>query len=335
MEIIEVKQNWSDDLMRIDLTIGNYCNYKCWYCWPGCNEGNLRWPEFETFTKNLSHLLDHYINTTNKRKFDFHIMGGEITHWPKFFELIKYFKERYDCIFTLTTNGSKKLSFWEKAAPYLDYVSISTHHEFCDPEHVRNVADLLYEKNVIVNTIVLMDPNAWYKCLGIVEYLKQSRNKWSIRYLEIIHDTVNYTDEQKKVFKKLRARKPNLWWFFKNNKSYRSKVKVTDSNGKKHNMGDEAIILQRLNNFKGWECTVGVNWIAVKADGTVSGICSNGLYKNHETFNIFQDDFVEKFNPTIEPTICTQNNCWCLYEANMNKRKVTQNGRKVIPIHAV
>lgn len=328
MEIIEVKQNWKDDLIRIDLTIGNYCNYKCWYCWPGSNEGNLRFPDFDMFTKNLSHLLDHYIKTTNKRKFDFHIMGGEVTHWPKFFDLIKFCKERYDCIFTLTTNGSKKLSFWEEAAPYLDYVSISTHHEFCDPVHVRNVADLLYEKNVIVNSIVLMDPFHWDKCMGIIEQLKQSKRKWSIRYLEIIHDTVSYTEEQKKILKTTRARTPNLWWFFKNNKSYRSKVKVTDSAGKKHNVSDGEIILRRLNQFKGWQCSLGVNWIAIKADGTVSGICSSGLFKNHEKYNILDPDFVEKFNPVIEYTVCNLEHCWCPFESNMDKRKV-------IPINAV
>jgi hypothetical protein len=77
----------------------------------------------------------------------------------------------------------------------------------------------------------------------------------------------------------------------------------------------------------GWECTVGVNWIAIKHDGTVSGICGNGLFENNERYNIFSDDFTEKFNPIIKNTICNIEQCWCLYEANMPKRKV-------IPIHA-
>jgi MoaA/NifB/PqqE/SkfB family radical SAM enzyme len=250
-------------------------------------------------------------------------MGGEITHWPKFFELIEFCKTRYDCIFTLTTNGSKKLKFWEKAAPYLDYVIISTHHQFCDPAHVRDVADLLYEKNVIVNTAVLMDPFEWDKCMGIVDFYKKSKHRWTIRYLEIIHDDVIYTDEQKEVFRKLRARGPNLFWFFKNNKSYRSKVKVVDTNDKIHNVGDQAIVLERMNNFNHWECNLGVDWVAVKTDGTVSGVCGNGLYANNETFNLFDTDFPQKFAPKIEPVTCTQTNgCWCMYEAKMTKRKI-------------
>ena len=328
MNIKEVKQNWPEDTMRIDLTLGNFCNYKCWYCWPGCNEGNHKWPEFDLFVNNLSYLLDYYLNNTNKRKFDFHIMGGEITHWPKFFDLIEYFKSRYDCIFTLTTNGSKKLEWWDKAAPYLDYVTISSHHQFCDPYHVRDVADLLYERNVIVNTVVLMDPFAWDKCMGHIEIYKGSRRKWSIRYLEIIDQQhVQYTEEQKNILNKLRARRANLWWFLKNNKSYKSRVKVVDENNKTHKVGDQAVVLDRLNNFKGWECSVGVNWIAVKLDGTVSAICSNGLYAEGVTYNIFKEDFIEKFHPTIAPAICTRDACWCMFEANMPKRKV-------IPIHA-
>lgn len=327
MEIIEVNQNWPKDLMRIDLTLGNFCNYKCWYCWPGCNSGTDRWPNFETFTNNLCHLLDYYIQHTEKRKFDFHVMGGEITHWPKFFELIKFFKERYDCIFTLTTNGSKKLEYWELAAPYLDYVTISSHHQFCDPHHVREVADLLYEKNVLVNVVVLMDPYEWDKCIDHINIYKDSRRRWSIRYLEIIDKSVEYNKYQKKILGKLRARRVNPFWFFKNNKSYRSKVTVKDTKNKIHKVGDQMILLERLNNFKGWECTVGVNWIAVKTNGTVSAICGNGLYSDNLKFNIFEKTFIEQFQPTIQPAVCNTEQCWCMFEANMPKRKV-------IPIYA-
>ena len=322
MEIIEVRQNWPDDVLRIDLTIGNYCNYKCWYCWPGCHEGDRRWPNFEIFTKNLCHLMDHYLKTTNKKKFDFHVMGGEVTHWPKFIEFIQFFKSRYDCIFTLTTNGSKKIEFWEKAIPHLDYVNMSVHHEFCDPAHISNVADLLYKNNVIVTTLVLMDPNNWDRCVSIVNQLKKSKHSWSIRYLEIINDTVSYTEEQKKVLNKLRARRSNPFWFFKNNKSYQSKVKVLDVNNKVSKIGDHVIVFDRLNKFKDWECSVGVHWIAVKSDGIVSAICGNGLYKDSYIYSIFEEEFVEKFNPTVQPTICKQDDCWCIFEANMPKRKI-------------
>ena len=336
MNIIEVKQNWPTGYMRIDVSLGNICNYKCWYCWPGSNEGTYKWPEFNLLVKNISHVLDYYIKHTDKRKFDFNLLGGEITHWKRFIDFIKYFKEKYDCIFTLTTNASKKLEWWKEAAPYLDYVGISSHHQFCDPIHIRNVADLLYKENVLVVVKVLMDPFEWDKCLDHVEIYKKSKHRWTIRYLEIIdNNRVSYTEEQKNLMLKLRARGPNIFWFLKNNKSYVSKVSVTDNFGRTHKIKDHQIVLDRMNNFKEWECDLGIDWIAFKIDGSVSGICGNSLYANSEVLNINDTNFSEKFHPEIKPTICNQDSCWCLFETNMNKRKLsTTPNKKVIPIHA-
>ena len=327
MQIVEVKQNWPSDLLQVDLTIGNICNYQCWYCFPGCNTGTIKWPEFDVYVNNLSALLDYYLNNTHKRKFDIRVMGGEVTHWKRFTEFIAYFKTRYNCIFTLTTNGSKDLDWWTESYRYLDYVIISTHHQFCDATHIRNVADFLYEKNVIVSAVVLMDPFAWSICTKIVDSLKKSKHRWSIRYLEIIHDTVSYTDEQKKYLKKVRARSANLFWFLRNNKSFRSRVKVIDDKSKTHKFTDSEIVLRRLNNFHGWDCNLGIDWIAVKMDGSVSGICSNPLFKTGVKYNIFDADFADKFQPEITTSKCQMTECWCMFEANMPKR--------IIPIKEV
>jgi MoaA/NifB/PqqE/SkfB family radical SAM enzyme len=327
MQITQVKQNWPSDLLRVDITLSNICNYQCWYCWPESHAGDVKWPNFDTLTKNVSHMLDYYKEHTNKTKFDFHIMGGEVTHWKRFIDFIKYFKDRYNCIFTLTTNASKDLDWWESAYPYLDYVTISTHHEFSNTAHIRDVADFLYKKNVLVTALVLMDPKEWYKCLGIVEELKKSKKKWAIKYLEIIHDRVSYTHEQRKVLDVLRARSANIFYFLRTNKSYRSKVKVIDTDGKLYRLEDHEIIFDRLNNFENWECSLGVDWIAIKVDGTLSGICHNELYQLKDKFNIFDLDFSEKFTPTIKPAICNQFSCWCGFETNMPKQKV-------IPLYA-
>lgn len=323
MNIIEVKNNWPAKYMRIDVAIGNICNHKCWYCWPGSNEGTYKWPDFELLVNNLSHVLDYYTTHTDKRKFDFNLLGGEVTLWPRFIDFIKYFKERYDCLFTLTSNGSRKVSWWVEAAPYLDYVGISSHHEFSDQSHLRDVADLLYIKNVIVVIKVLMDPAAWDKCMSAISYYKGSKKRWSIRYLEIIHtEKVNYTLEQKQIISKLRARSANIIWFLRNNKSYISAVKVVDDNNTIHKIKDHEIVLNRLNNFNGWQCNVGVDWIAIKIDGSVSGICGNALFGSSEIFNIFDPRFIDKFHPVIKPALCQTNGCWCLFESNMPKKSL-------------
>jgi MoaA/NifB/PqqE/SkfB family radical SAM enzyme len=332
--IIEIKQNWPADYFKIDLYVGNICNFQCWYCWPGCHEGDIKWPDFDLLVKNLSHLLDYYLEHTDKKKFQISMLGGEVTHWHRFVDFIKYFKENYDCVFSMHTNASKKLAWWKTAAPHLDLVSISHHDAFSKKEHNREVADYLYSKNIIVNIQVMMDPTRWDSCIDAVDYYKNSKYKWTIRHAEILHATINYTASQLAILQMLRPRSQSPWFYLRNNKTPSSKVVVIDSAGKKSKIADHIIVLERLNNFKGWECDVGVDWINIKADGTISGICGNSLYDQSAIYNIYDNCFNETFQPTITPTVCRTDCCWCTFETNMPKRKLdTSNVTKIIPIH--
>ena len=320
MNIVEVKQPWPDDFFRIDLYIGNICNYKCWYCFPGCNTGTYKWPDFDLYVKHISYILDYYKEHTNKKKFQIHLIGGEVTHWSRFVDFIKHFKQNYDCRFSLTTNASKKLDWWKEAGPYLDRISISHHQSFSKKEHNRDVADYLYSKNVLVNVEVMMDPSLWDECVNAIEYYKNSKHAWSIRCSEVIHDKASYTDEQKELLKTLTIRSSNILYYLKTASIRSIKTSVIDEAGKKHKVNDHQIVTDRLNNFKGWECNLGVDWLNVKFDGEVSGICGNKLYNGKE-YNVFDEDFMEKFQPEITTTICQQPACWCNFETNMNKKK--------------
>lgn len=335
MEITEVKQNVPENYFRVNYIVSNICNYKCWYCYPGANEGDIKWPDFDLITKNLSHLLDHYIKTTNKRKFEIALIGGEVTHWKQFVPFIKYFKERYNCIFVLTTNGSKKLEWWEEVIPYLDHITISHHQALCDKKHLRDLADLIYKKNVFISMSVIMDPNCWDECIEAIEYYKKSKHRWSITYIEVIlTDNVNYTDEQKALISKVRARSSNIFYYFRVNKTFRSSVSVIDTNNKKHKVSDNMLLSNRLNNFYGWDCTLGVDWVAIDGDGRIVGTCGNNIYDQSQVYNIYDVNFTKIFSPNVTSTICTQTKgCWCGWEINSTKKKIA-NSQKVIPIYA-
>lgn len=334
--IVEVKQKWPKDYLRIDFSVGDICNFQCWYCWPEAHAANHKWPDYDLLVKNLSAMLDYYIAHGGKKRFEFCLLGGEVTHWGRFLDFIKYFKTNYDCIFNLITNGSKKFDWWVEIAPYLDYVAISHHQEFSKVEHNRKVLDHLYEQGVIGLTTVLMDPNRWDDCLESIEYYKKSKHRWSIRYGDLIHKDVNYTEDQKKVIEKVRARSANPLWFLWNNKLPMISPRVVYENGKKKRITDTDLILYRQNNFKGWECNLGIDWLAIKIDGSLSGSCSNPLYKNLEKYNLYDINFPEKFTPTITPAICLQDGCWCGFETNMPKKKIaSQHTQRIIPIHKI
>ena len=76
--IKEVINNYPSNFLRIEYMLGNVCNYKCNYCFPGCNDGNIKWPDINIVKTNLSHLLDHYVSK-GRNKFELYLVGGEPT----------------------------------------------------------------------------------------------------------------------------------------------------------------------------------------------------------------------------------------------------------------
>lgn len=334
MEVVEIFQNWPEDFFRIEMHIGNICNYQCWYCWPTCHEGDIKWPDYDLTVKNLTHILDYYSKNTNKKRFQIGIMGGEVTYWKQFVPFIKHFKENYNCSFTIHTNASKKLKWWETAEKYLDHVSISHHAEFSKKEHNRDIADFLYSKKKIIDISVMMDPYRWNDCVTSIEYYLHSKYQWSIRASELFHKDIHYTDAQKEILEKFRYRPNDSLHFLSFNKKPIMKTEVLTIDGEISVVNDNFLTLNKLNNFYGWNCNLGVDWICIRNDGSIAGICGNLLYDQSVNYNFYEKDFVEKFHPKITSTICMmKNGCWCDFETNMPKKILDTNIKnKIIPI---
>jgi hypothetical protein len=324
MNIVEVNNNWNPKTLRIELSLGNVCNYRCWYCFPGCNSGNFKFPNIDLLKTNIPHLIQHYRQHLGKEVFEFEFVGGEPTHWPKLLEFIKFLKENFNCLITMTTNGSKKLEWWNEASKYFDRVTLSCHYQYVDIVEFRKVADLLYDNGVMVSSSVIMDPANWDQCMGLVNYLKKSRNRWTIRYADIIGHNISYSQAQTKILKKYRARRPNPLWFWKNNKYYISKVKIKDDQGKSHKLNENELILKSLNRFDGWKCNIGLDWIVVNMQGELTGNCGQKLFGLNKNFNLYQETFVSDFAPLLAASICDRYSCNCTLESNM---------KKVIPIY--
>ena len=113
----------------------------------------------------------------------------------------------------------------------------------------------------------------------------------------------------------------------KNNKYYNSRVKVTDSNGKIHKFKDNELVLKRLNQFNGWMCSLGVDWLHINRSGSITGVCGQPTLT--PMLNFYSTNFKQEFTPEINYTLCTKESCWCGTEVNMKKFKYNT---KVIPI---
>jgi hypothetical protein len=324
MEIVEIKKNWPKDRLLIHYALHNVCNYKCWYCFPGSNDGNYRWPEISITIKHLKHLIDTYKRDFNKRVFELNFLGGEPTLWPELSTLVKSLKEEYgkDIIISMTTNGSRTVKWWSENANYFDKVLISCHPETVDPAHIKSVADLLYERNVFTDVNVLMDPLRWDKCVDIIKELKTSKHRWSIQSAQLVGVNIAYTSEQQDFLKKYMKRFPNIFYLWKCIKHFNYKTTIVNSNGKKKKVAKNYLLVNNLNHFKNWKCDIGIENLNISFTGDVSSACGENLFGYNFKYNLYDKQFTEIFNPRPIPVTCSRDCCNCEYEFNTSKRNV-------------
>lgn len=329
-EIIKIDSNLPNDLLRIELVLSDYCNYECWYCFPGSNAAEFPWPKLKEIVDNLTHILDYYKTHLGKKKFVLHVTGGEPTLWKDFGEFAKYFKE-YGCVISMSSNGSRTLRWWKEYGHYFDHVILSCHHEAVDVTHTNAVADILYDKKVWVNAIVLMDPNVWDKCIDIIAGLKTSKRRWSITAVEVFHSTIKYTQEQFDYISDSCKRLPNPIYYFFYKKTIYKKATVFFDNGSKKTVGHNWLLLHKLHKFNGWSCNIGIDTFVINKRGELSGACGENLYNLPYKFNIYDPKFKEAYAPNLIPTTCHKALCPCTPETNARKEKLS-NAKKIIPI---
>ena len=317
MKLIEVKSNWKNKDLRIEFMLGNTCNFNCWYCFPGSHEGTHRWGDFNLLVKNFTKLVNQY-KSNGKKNIYLHIIGGEPTLWPDLGNFVVEMK-KLGCIISMSTNGSRTIRWWKENAKYFDKVTLSCHHAEMDISHNIQVADILYENSCIVDASVLMDPGAWDKCVSIVEELKTSKYRWCIVASEVLHQKILYTQEQTTYLEDHIKRRPNIFWFLKNNKYYVDKIQVVFENGKSKKVLSNWIRLQKLNHFKGWNCNIGVDNIFITKEGTITGTCGAKLFGKPFYYSIYDEDFETNFNVKISSTICEADVCNCQAEINLKK----------------
>ena len=186
------------------------------------------------------------------------------------------------------------------------------------------MADCIYEQQINVVANVLMDPNHFKKCQDLLEQLKSSKRRWAIIAKSVhFNGQTRYTEEQKKYFDSTLKRYPNPIYYLKtaNFKHQKNKLWVIhEDNSKQKIKSDNWFALNQLNYFKGWICNLGVDNIEIYQDGTISGNCREKIYNLKNYFNLYNENFVDTYQPTIEPVICTSNICTCTSEIVIRKK---------------
>lgn len=321
MKIIQVKQSWPDDRLLINFQLHNLCNYRCWYCFPNSNTGTYKWKDYDLILSNFIHLLNIYKLKLNKSKFQINLLGGEPTLWPELPKFCQDLKNIYkdDVSIMITSNGSRNISWWMSNVNSFDHVLLSCHPEYVNEEHILHVADLLYDHNVHVDISVLMAPNLWDRSVDVINFLKTGNKKWAIIASYVQQSLYSYSDEQLSYVNDYLKQRPNMEWYKTVKKEHHYTVNVTYDDLTCQQVSKVYILLNKLNNFYGWKCNIGVDNITILFNGDISANCEENLYNINFKYNLYDSLFTLNFNPEIKETTCSKCFCGCEHEYNTSK----------------
>jgi MoaA/NifB/PqqE/SkfB family radical SAM enzyme len=342
---IKIISTQKPNILAIRWNPNNVCNYKCEYCWPDSNAGNYPSPKnLDLIIKNFNHFIEMYKQKLGKTKIHLSLAGGEPTLWRDLALFIEAIKKENDIYLSLISNGSRTLRWWKEYGHLIDNAHLSYHISQADPDHMIAVADTLFEYKKKVTVKVLMDRKHWQEGLDVIDYMKKnSKHNWFIITCEVIEpevskignikvvnaDDIQITSEQKRFLKNPLKRIPNLLWIWKNRKLiFEGQMRLYESvatldDGKTVRAKSNTYINNNWTNFEGWSCDIGLDNVYISWTGEIQGSCQQTIYGLDYSFNILDEDFVEKFDPEFKSSICSIKNCLCSCETHQSKFKLS------------
>lgn len=293
------------------------CNFKCSYCPENLHDGRRRGLSIDVVKNFCLKVIE---NKADKKVF-FEFTGGEITYYKDFVPLFEFLKSQ-GAETGLISNGSRDLTFWENHKHLIDHICLSFHPEQGDIEHFFNVVKLLNEVTT-VHVNIMMLPEKFEQLHELAERIASQIEGVSVATQALFEGMsgkmFSYTPEQKTILDA-----PNLPWgtnlkYFQSpdkiRKVYRGEMRKIHTDGTKELANPPELIAKGENNWKGWNCHIGLENMVVDFDGNVMrGWCGVGGYIGKVSD--------EKFAFPTRPILCNTKNCYCGLDIMATKEKV-------------
>ena len=303
------EQPHHEGFLVVNWCLGNSCNYACSYCPEVLHDASVPWVPLEVVTKFCDRVLKHYRGKADRPVY-FEFTGGEVSHNKDFISILKYLKER-DVWTGMISNGSKALTWWEKAKPYLDHACFSFHPESAKPDHFKKVIGFLND-SVTLHVNVMMLPEKFEECLELAKWVEHETENVTVAIQPLLKDfsdeMYSYTPEQKKRLENqifnIRFNKPL--------KTYRGRMVKVFEDGSTETLSGPELIAKRENRWAGWHCRAGLDELVVDFHGDIyRGWCLEGGRVGNVKMETIR--FPEA------PVLCQRDFCHCVLDV-MNER---------------
>lgn len=311
-------QSAYEDYFVVNWCFFSICNFSCSYCPTMLHDGKKRGLKINDVKEFCLKVIDSKPN----QKVFFEFTGGEITYYKDFSELFAFLK-KHGAATGLISNGSRDIEFWKQHKDLIDHICLSFHPEQGDIAHFFEVVKLLnYESTVHVN--IMMLPGKFEELYGLATKIAAEIEGVSVAIQALFQDMsgkmFDYTPEQREMLNLqnfpwgqniLHRQSPK-----KTRKVYRGEMKKVFSDGSSEIVNTPELIAKRENNWKGWNCFIGLENLVIDFDGMIRrGWCGVGGIIG----SITDPDFVFP----NKPIVCNSNNCFCGLDIMSTKLKPT------------
>jgi sulfatase maturation enzyme AslB (radical SAM superfamily) len=304
-KVIEIKNN--SEYSIVDWILGNYCNYKCSYCFPNCNTGTDRPPKInETVKNNIKHLVNQ-IQKFSKKKIYFNLAGGEPTVYHDIDNLLTFLNSVGAV--GIITNGSRSVRWWDEFGDKFDKVTISYHTEEGNVDHIVEVANLIKNRTQTQIHVVLNDQRFDQAEEAYHKFYSVFKNTNVIVENKFLRSTngkiISYTQEQLDRIQKIKNQSTFLQV---KSKTFDCSVKL--ETGEK--MGLSPVSFKDFDGtFLDYNCKAHYNFLQIDQKGELGKLSC--FEEFHKIVNIFDEQFTKEFNLISDTLICSKTGiCNCL-----------------------
>jgi MoaA/NifB/PqqE/SkfB family radical SAM enzyme len=285
--------------IKIEWNLGKRCNYDCSYCPSSIHDNTSKHTNIEILKATVDKLM------TLGKPIRLSFTGGEPTVHPQFKELLRYCKHVGVSWISVTTNGTLPAEFY--AALPVDQLVFSVHFEY---DWLR-ICNTLMKVGAMTSISVIAQLMAHHNYMAEVKLVHgtliadgTSTTVRRIRWTEGDHD----------LFDDMRYHPDDLHWIKSQNATVKANTVITSDDGVQTMYHANDIIKLHMNQFKGWQCSAGIESLMINWDGDVHrATCRVG----DSLGNIYEGTFLQPAGPVT----CDRNFCTCAADIPLTKFK--------------
>ena len=295
-----VTSRWNhQDSIHVEWNLGKRCNFDCTYC-PAEIHDNF---SPHTNIKVLTDAVDALAEIGKPVRLSF--TGGEPCVHPDIKELLEHASQRVDWI-NITTNATLPPNFYSNLN--VNHYVFSLHFE--EDEHWRRCIDTV----VAFSQLNEADQNIPFQVNIMAHHehmdrVKMATNLFDGHNVPYVIRRIRWTEaENRDWFDDMKYNERDLQWILSKDSTAKENCVVDDKD--LYHAND--IIKKKMNNFKGWKCSAGIESLMINWDGEVHrATCRVG----GSLGNIYNGSFEE---PEQE-IICTRQWCTCAADIPLTK----------------